>query len=179
MFLDHRHLEKIEQKANELLDSLGINSPPVPIGDILDRLGIATVRYDLGAELSGILIVQGDKGTIGYNPSDSRTRQRFTLAHELGHFLLHKHLGSEVFIDKDFIVKYRSQKTYSSLELKQEQQANIFAAALLMPKKMLQDEFEREIYKDLSESEFIAAIAKVFNVSIQAMTYRIANSNLI
>lgn len=137
------------------------------------------MSYDLGEDVSGILVIENSKGTIGYSSENSRVRQRFTIAHELGHFTLHKHSKSnEVFVDKDFIVKYRSEKQYTQAEIRQEQEANMFAATLLMPKELLIQELSKKDYKGLSESEFISAMAKVFDVSIPAMTFRLANSNL-
>jgi Zn-dependent peptidase ImmA (M78 family) len=178
MYLDNRYLNRIEQKAINLVHKYRVNAPPVPIKDIVKQEGLSLIGYDLGDNVSGILVVENDKGTIGYNPENSRVRQRFTIAHELGHFLLHKHAKNEVFVDKDFIVKYRSEKKYTPSEIKQEQEANTFAATLLMPKELLQAELAKKDYHDLSETEFIGAMAKVFDVSIPAMTYRLANSDL-
>jgi Zn-dependent peptidase ImmA (M78 family) len=179
MLFDYRPLRKIEQKANDILLTCGIKEPPVPVKEIVLKLGLNAISYDFGADISGILVLENGKGTIGFNPKDSKTRQRFTMAHELGHYLFHNNLGSEVFIDKDFIVKYRSKQTYSDLETRQEKEANIFAAALLMPKEMLKAQFANEKYHGLSETDFIGAVAKIFDVSIQAMTYRLANSNFL
>jgi Zn-dependent peptidase ImmA (M78 family) len=179
MYIPHRHLLKIEQKGEEILRACRISSAPIPLEDIFTHLGITVVRNNLGEGVSGILIIENGKGTIGFNPADAKTRQRFTMAHELGHFVLHRQLESEVFIDRDFIVKYRSEKDYTVLEARQEQEANIFAAALLMPKDMLKSEFEKKEYANLKERAFIDKMAKVFDVSSQAMTYRIANANLI
>jgi Zn-dependent peptidase ImmA (M78 family) len=178
MYLESRHLRRIEQKANELLHELKITKPPVPVKEMISKMGLSVISYDLSDDVSGILVIENDKGTIGFNPKNSKVRQRFTLAHELGHFLFHKQSKSEVFIDKDFIVKYRSQKVYTDLEIRHEQEANVFAAALLMPKEMLKAELDKKDYDDLPETEFITAMAKIFDVSIQAMTYRIANANL-
>ncbi len=177
MNFDNRFLEKAEVKAIELLEKLKILAPPIPIKEIVTQLGLHLISYDLGDEVSGILVIENDKGTIGFNPKNSKVRQRFTIAHELGHYLLHKHASSEVFVDKDFIVKYRSAKQYSFAEIKQEQEANLFAAAILMPKELIKAELSKKDYNDLSETDFIAAMAKIFDVSIPAMTYRIANSN--
>jgi len=179
MFLDNRNLSKIEQRVNNLLAQSKVQSPPIPIKEIIAKLGLNVISYDLGDDVSGILVIENDKGTIGFNPKNSKVRQRFTLAHELGHYILHKQSKSEVFIDKDFIVKYRSQKPYTAVEMKQEQEANVFAATLLMPEHMLRAELTKKDYQDMDENEFIGAMAKVFDVSIQAMTYRIANSNLL
>jgi Zn-dependent peptidase ImmA (M78 family) len=178
MYIPHRHLLKIEQKADELLQACGINSPPVPVNEIVSHLGLQVDGDNLGEGISGILVIENGKGTIGYNRKDNVKRQRFTIAHEAGHFVFHRQLESEVFIDRDFIVKYRSEKDYTDLEARQEQEANIFAAALLMPRDMLKREFEKEEYANLKEVAFIEKMAQVFDVSSQAMTYRIANTNL-
>lgn len=178
MFLNNRHFIKVEIKVSELLKKYGITIPPIPIKDIVRKEGIELLSYDLGENVSGVLVIENGKGTIGFSPNTSRVRQRFTIAHELGHYILHRQSRSEVFVDKDFIVKYRSEKKYSPAEIRQEQEANVFAASLLMPKALLQAELARKDYQDLSETEFIGAMAKVFDVSIPAMTYRLANANL-
>jgi Zn-dependent peptidase ImmA (M78 family) len=178
MYPENRYLQRIEQKANEILRKYHIRKPPVPVKDIIVKMGLNVRSYDLSDDVSGILVIENDKGSIGFNPKNSKTRQRFTLAHELGHFLFHHQSKSEIFIDKDFIVKFRSEKNYTAHEIKQEQDANMFAAALLMPKEFLQAELARKDYNDLAEADFISALAKVFDVSIQAMTYRIANASL-
>ncbi len=177
MYPGNRYLQKIEKKANEILRLCKIFSPPVPVKAIITKLGLSVLSYDLSDDISGILVIENGKGSIGFNPQNSKTRQRFTLAHELGHYLFHYQSKSEVFIDRDFLVKFRSEKIYTALEIKQEQDANMFAAALLMPREMLQAEFAKNDYNDFTEIEFITAIAKVFDVSIQAMTYRIANAS--
>jgi Zn-dependent peptidase ImmA (M78 family) len=178
MFLENKHFYKVEIKVTELLKKYGITSPPIPIKDIVRKESVELLSYDLGENVSGILVIENGKGTIGYSPNNSRMRQRFTIAHELGHYILHRQARNEVFVDKDFIVKYRSEKKYSQAEIRQEQEANAFAAFLLMPKALLQAELARKDYQDLSETEFISAMAKVFDVSIPAMTYRLSNANL-
>lgn len=176
----YNYLNKIEAKVRELLEAHNITQPAVPIKKVVKELNINLVSYDFGAEndISGMLVIENGMGTIGYNPNNSKQRQRFTIAHELGHYLLHNHSKSEVFVDKDFIVKYRSDKNYSPAEIKQEQEANAFAAELLMPKKMLLAELSKKDYRLISETEFIKAMAKIFEVSIPAMSFRLTNANL-
>ena len=75
---------------------------------------------------------------LSYNPNGSLVRQRFAITHEIGHFVLHKKQASEkIFVDKDFLVKYRNSKSYSSSEHRDEQAANAFAAELLMPENLI------------------------------------------
>lgn len=176
----YNYLSKIESKVSELLEKHNITSPAIPVKKIVTNLGLKLVSYDFGdeSEISGMLVIENGIGTIGYNPKNSKQRQRFTIAHELGHFLLHNNSKSEVFVDKDFIVKYRSDKQYSPFEIKQEQEANAFAAELLMPKKMLLSELSKKDYKSMGEAEFIKTMAKIFEVSIPAMSFRVTNSNL-
>jgi Zn-dependent peptidase ImmA (M78 family) len=178
MYLDYQQLHKAEQRAAKLLHKYQIHKPPVSVKDIVKKEGLKLISYDLGEEVSGILVIENGAGTIGYSSENSRVRQRFTIAHELGHFILHNTTNSEVFVDRDFIVKYRTDKKYTQAEIRQEQEANAFAAALLMPKEMLQAELAKKDYQDLSETEFIAAMAKIFDVSIPAMTFRLSNVNL-
>lgn len=131
--------------------------------------------YNLGDEVSGILAINDGKGTIGYNLQHSKGRQRFTVAHELGHYVMHGKTKKELFVDKDYIVKFRSNKKYSLTEIKQEKEANAFAAALLMPKELVFKELYRE--QGLTENELIEFLAKRFEVSVPAMTYRISDLN--
>jgi len=125
------------------------------------------------------LLIEKSKATIGFNNSNPKTRQRFTIAHELGHFILHHSNQSEqIFVDKDFLVKYRSSQQYSPADILHEQQANAFAAELIMPKNFIKAELIKEEYSELNESEVIEALSKVFEVSVIAMSYRLANLNI-
>jgi len=171
--------KEIKTKVSELLLSEGIFEPPVPIKSIAVTYGARVLPYELGEEVSGILVFEDNKGIIGYNSSNHRVRQRFTIAHELGHLLYHvKDNAKELFVDKDFIVKFRSDKEYSSKELNQERQANAFAAALLMPHDFIFSEIKKERYKGMSETRLIEEFAKLFDVSVAAMTYRFADLDI-
>lgn len=121
------------------------------------------------------------KGMIGYSANDPKVRKRFTIAHELGHYILHGDSSSkeEVFVDKDFIIKYRNNvNSYNKVEIKQENEANAFAAALLMPKFLIEEEFRNNDFSNLSEPDLIKYLAKKFEVSVLAMTYRLSNLNI-
>jgi Zn-dependent peptidase ImmA (M78 family) len=179
MALSKREWERLEQDSWSLLTECKIFSPSVPIIDVAKRQGLSVISYDLGIGVSGTLVIEKGNGFIGYNPSHAKVRQRFTIAHELAHYVLHcqaKRSG-QLFVDKDFIVKYRSENNYSPAELKHEQEANIFAAALLMPKKFIDIELAKTNFKEMGEPELIENLAKLFEVSIPAMTYRLNDLN--
>lgn len=168
--------KKIDQQAWLLIQQNNITVPPVQVETIALNLNLTVTAYDLGNGVSGALVIEDNKGSIGYNPSHPKVRQRFTIAHELGHYNLHNtSRGDKLFVDKDFIVKYRNAASYTSAELKQEQEANAFGAALLMPKDFVLAELAKDKYSELSEYKLIEELAKVFDVSVPAMTYRLSD----
>lgn len=178
MPLSNSDLTRVELEASQLILKCKIKKCPIPVKDIAKELGLDVVPYDLGEGVSGALIIKMGKGFIGYSPSDSKVRQRFTIAHELGHYVLHNNLKSEqLFVDKDFIVKYRSENSYTPLELKHEQEANAFAAGLLMPRDLVLVELQKKTMLKLSEYKVINALARIFDVSVPAMTFRLTNMN--
>jgi Zn-dependent peptidase ImmA (M78 family) len=172
---DFRYIQVAEKKAKELIAKFMITEPPVPVLEIAIGLGLDVIGYDLGDDISGTLVIENGKGFIGYNPSHTKKRQRFTIGHEIGHFWLH-YAENHLFVDKDFLVKYRSANSYTHKELIQEQQANAFSAALLMPEDFILEELKK--VPALSEGELIETLAKVFDVSVPAMTFRLNNLNL-
>ena len=67
-------------------------SVPVPVHELPGRLGIKLKQAWLADGISGMLENIGETFLITINALDSDTRQRFTLAHEIGHYMLHRHL---------------------------------------------------------------------------------------
>ncbi len=178
MSFQDTYYKNLSLRIKNLLQNSGITEPPVDIRKIVSDCGAKATPFELGEEISGVLVMDNGKGTIGYNSSNSRVRQRFTIAHELGHLLQHVTAPSEVFVDKDFIVKFRSNKPYTNKELRQEREANAFAAAILMPKDFIIREVSKSDYNGLSETQLIEKLAKVFEVSVPAMTYRFSDLNI-
>ena len=167
--------KRIERLTTKILEELKIEKLPIPIHKIAEFRGLIIKPYDLGEDVSGVLVIEGGKGIIGFNPNESTVRQRFTIAHELGHYELHKD-GNELFVDKDFKVLFRNHNS-SKGEIIKEQEANAFAAALLMPEHFVRKEIEKYSF-DLTNENSMKKLAKTFNVSVPAMTYRISNLGL-
>jgi Zn-dependent peptidase ImmA (M78 family) len=179
MPLSNRELAVIEARAGELIQNCHIIHPAVDVEIIAASLGLSVAAEPLD-EVSGALIIQNNNSYIRYNTTHPPTRQRFTIAHELGHYYLHcdfKNVNrkDQLFVDKDFIVKYRNANNYTFAELKQEQEANAFAAALLMPRDFINSEINKKIYANVDEIKLIEKMAQVFKVSVPAMTYRLDN----
>ncbi len=108
---------------------------------------------------------------IGVANSQSSQRQRFTIAHELAHLILHD--GEEVHVDKTFRVNLRSPLS-SKAEDVEEIEANTFAASLLMPIGFLKPDLQN-VTLDIDDPSQIAKLADRYEVSTQAMTYRLMN----
>lgn len=167
--------KRIERLTTKILEELKIERLPIAVHKIAQSRGLNIKPYDLGEDISGVLVIEGGQGTIGFNPSESLVRQRFTIAHELGHYELHKD-GNELFVDKNFKVLFRDHNS-SSGEFIKEQEANAFAASLLMPESFVRKEIQKNIF-DLTEEGSMKKLAKTFNVSVPAMTFRISNLGL-
>jgi Zn-dependent peptidase ImmA (M78 family) len=133
----------------------------------------AQVRFSpLDDELSGMIYIKDGVPIIGVNSLHHPHRQRFTIAHELGHLQLHRDMiESEVHVDKDFPVLLRDQNSASGTE-KVEIQANDFAAELLMPEALIQQALAGKRF-DIDDDAPIEELAKKFRVSKQALEYRI------
>ena len=172
-------IRNAEARAEQTLADFGVDTMPVPVERVAHHLGLQVERAALGDDVSGILVVQDGRGMIGVNASQAPNRQRFSIAHEIGHFVLHKG-AMPVFIDKQFFRPYLAvfrDANSSTGEDWREREANAFAAALLMPAGMLGDAI-REMHLDVADDDAIEELAKRFKVSRQAMSFRVANLSL-
>ena len=163
----------IRKYVTALLMESGINEPPIPVEMIAKSLG-ATVRYSpfLQGDLAGMLIRADGHAVIGVNSLDHPNRQRFTIAHECGHLLLHKGKKA-VYIDRDFRINRRDG--VSSLAVNSDEiEANRFAAELLIPYSMITADLTQSSIDIENEVEF-KRLARRYQVSVQAMTHRITN----
>jgi len=150
--------------AQDSADKLTENftSPPIPVQEIAQRNGVEVVfasftKFD--DVVAGFCDFEGKK--LFVNAKDPRTRQRFTIAHELGHWMLHR----EYYLShpEQYPVLPRFSETDKSDPL--EKEANCFAANLLVPKKLLLP------VKDA----FVRTLANIFDVSVVMMENRLKN----
>ena len=161
-------------QARSLLARLDIRSVPVPLEKIGQHLGAVIRLSPLDEELSGMIFIRDGVPIIGINSVHHPNRQRFTLAHEFGHLLLHKDfITSMVHVDKNFPYLLRNAKSASG-KYKIEIQANQFAAELLMPEAILSKEVQTESF-DIDDERPLEELARKFRVSKQAMGHRIQN----
>jgi Zn-dependent peptidase ImmA (M78 family) len=160
-------IEKIESAAEQLLARLNIREVPTPIEEIARSLDIRISRAP-SADFSGLLIRKDGRALIGVNSNEAPVRQRFTIAHELGHFILHP--------QKDAFVDFRKELGEGETRPPRERHADMFAAALLMPRKILLKDFRR-LAKDGYTDQTTATLARQYAVSEDAMRFRLINLN--
>jgi Zn-dependent peptidase ImmA (M78 family) len=162
-------LRYIKKKARQLAnDSQSILSPIVlkSVVDYLKKdLGVAIhfKMLDMSERYSGQYIRVDNVVGIVCNKKHHSNRQRFTVAHEIGHFVL------------DHQFKVREHQEIINLKTKTpiEREANIFAAELLMPKDHLIE------FIKTTPGVTVPDIARHFQVSDDALWFKIESDNLV
>lgn len=160
----------LRREATRLLERSGVTAPAVPVDRIAREVGAEVKFLPYEGELAGMLARSGGSPVIGVNSLHHRNRQRFTIAHELGHLLLH---DLDVHIDRDFRVRHRDATSATATD-PLEVEANRFAAELLMPYSMLAEDLG-DAGIDMERMDDVGPLAKRYGVSLQAMMHRIAN----
>lgn len=168
--------DTIERKAQLIVRELGNDEIPVNVKLIARKLKVTIGETELPEETSGVIQkVEGGNSTILVNNSHAKVRQRFTIAHELGHFILSTKSG--IYVDKKIFFRDSRYKPASDLE---EIEANIFAAELLMPTHHVKRELGRIIKNGIIDIEdnIITPLAEKFGVSTIAMSIKLQNMGL-
>jgi Zn-dependent peptidase ImmA (M78 family) len=170
--------ENLESRAEKTLRDTDAYRVPVAIEVVARRLNLTMEAAALGENVSGMLVVKAGRGAIGYNSAHARVRQRFTISHEIAHYLLHtkKSEKAQLFIDRH--VTFRRDENSATGVDRDEVEANQLGAALLMPRGLVQQEIQRHDL-NLDDDEAISLLAKRFHVSTAAMSNRLVNLRLL
>lgn len=171
-----READKIRERYNP--ENL-VPFPYQTVADALPDLEITIISLqdnDDGSfgSISGATVYSKDENsfTIIINSNKPQTRQNFTIAHELGHYFLHKDYlitnGIIMDDDKDKKILYRADEGVRS---QIETEADNFAAALLMPADLVKNTWSR--------IPDVQSCAKIFEVSVLAMSIRLERLGLI
>jgi Zn-dependent peptidase ImmA (M78 family) len=160
--------------ADDLRNEAKAVAPPIRPISLAELLGLRVERAELGQDIAGILVREGERAVIGINWKHHPNRQRFSVAHEIGHYLLHK---GGTYVDKDVTARFRDESSGAGTE-EEEMDANFFAAALLMPTAWVTRAF-REAPLRLGDDRGLEDLARRFRVSTQAMSFRLAYLGLL
>ena len=128
---------------------------------IANQLGYTVISINFENDISGMVVNSKSERAIYINNNDTPERQRFTIAHEIGHILLHHVEQNEYFVD------YRNKEIYDTKEF----EADNFAANLLMPREKSIEIWQRTYDVD--------DFAKTMKVSRAAASIRLMNLGLI
>ena len=164
----NKSIQNARQRAELLLQEVKIKRVPVSLTKISKNLNISIEYAPLDRELSGMALTKSEEKLIWINSLHHPNRQRFTLAHEIGHHVLHQDiLIAGVHVDKGILRRDTVSSAGSDIK---EIEANAFASQLLMP--------NNEIHKlskdlDLDDDDAIRSLANKFKVSVAALQYRL------
>lgn len=158
-------IERITQEEAAIV-ARHVSSYPVKVGELAEELGLKVVRSPMAPKISGLIQPSADAPSgfeIRVNKYEVPERQRFTVAHEIGHYLLHRQdIGAGV-VDS---IMYRS-----TLTSKKETEANRAAADIVMPSVAVRSELNR--LGGLQIPDVVEEMAAIFRVSVPAMKVRL------
>jgi Zn-dependent peptidase ImmA (M78 family) len=143
--------------VKKVYDECGVTDPlQLPIEVIIGSKNILIKEEEIdGAD--GRILMTGNSGVITLNSKiDFAPKKRFILAHELGHFEMHRHL-KKGFSDNDETLNHSYQTNFNAEEV----EANEFAAEFLMPTEL----FSKECHKKVFSHKVIEHLATRFQVS--------------
>ncbi|GAA1153201.1 ImmA/IrrE family metallo-endopeptidase [Streptomyces hebeiensis] len=167
-------MAKADIVARALLREFRIDEPPVDPFELARELDVLVVPQRMDDDVSGMLLRKDGSCVVGVNETHSRERQRFTVAHELGHLRLHE--GRPLILDTDARVNYRNSLSSMATD-REEIDANRFAAALLAPEEMVRRAAQRISFR--TTDDLVRVLAKQFVLSEMAMTYRLMNLGIV
>lgn len=157
------------KNALDVLTEFGnLNEIPVNLGKLLKKIGISALPMnfsDLEKKLNkghilGLVLATKKEAVIYYSENDTPNRQRFTIAHELGHICSHLKPDTNDYPYIDWRIEEESNNEY-------EKCANIFAGELLIPLHKLKD-----IYLSI-RFPISNDLANIFGVSVNVMEARL------
>jgi len=151
-----------ERTANDL--TRDYSTPPIPVHEIAERSGVNVVFEDFGTHSESVSgFCDFANARLYVNKADLSERQSFTMAHELGHWLLHRDFY------RDYPEEYSVLPRFSdpNRDDPNEKEANKFAACLLVPDRLLRP----------VRGAPVSSLASVFGVSRTMMEFRVLISN--
>ena len=158
--------EAAEQVRTTSWGNQGIPVDPVVIAK---SFGLDVIETNLPDGVSGALFKDAGQDPVIFTDfNDSNNRKRFTVAHELGHFVYRSE--SDSLVDEYGYIEFRDRRSRTGSHA-EEVFANQFAANLLMPAK--------EVCKEFRRNPSHLALSSRFGVSVEAIKIRLKNLKLL
>lgn len=156
---------RARREAERLIEKYDIRKPPIDPEAIAEAEGVRVVyaafNGDIDKKLSGFTDSMND--TIVINRSIPANRKTFTIAHELGHHVMHRE-----YLDDDGAYQVFARfNEYAENKPDEEKEADAFAANLLVPMKLLRR------YKNVASNH---ELARLFCVSDAVILHRLSQA---
>lgn len=152
--------KRVKTEVGRILKRFSLDRPPVDPIDIARRMGIQVFFAEFSSDMQSVSgFYDSDDDSIVVNSEEYALRQTFTVAHELGHKILHEDWAKS----SEYKVLLRDQA--ASSDDPREKEANAFAAHLLVPRSML------DVYW---KSASVEELSVLFAVSVPVIKNRIA-----
>jgi Zn-dependent peptidase ImmA (M78 family)/transcriptional regulator with XRE-family HTH domain len=161
----------VENLASKYISILKLGfRPACSLPKILEEeMGIKIIFLPMGDDISGGSTIDEDFGmAVLINANDAPWRRNFDIAHEFFHLITWEDFALEEIYQDNTKGKSRV-----------EQLADVFAASLLIPEKEVRDEFEKKTDKDSISYLNLVDIARDFDVSIEALLWRLVNLGIL
>ena len=163
--LNKMERERIEIQVKSVLEQFGYNDSIdsyVDIVSLVKNFGFLVGNAELDESEDGFLIITRDQKIIGVNKSRSLELKRFVIAHEFAHYILHFKQG-QVFL-------HREHKKGKDMD---ENDADYFAAVLLMPKNAFLREYNRLKNQGVERNLICFQLSSLFKTPLESVARRI------
>lgn len=153
------------EMARKVLKDYDLSEVPTDLLKVFQQLGLKYIELNDAEDIDGAILEIGGKPAIAVlNKAKPISRQRFTLAHELGHIFL-SHAQRDAY-DPEEIREDQNTFTETS-KPSREKEADAFASELLIPSERLKE--------NVADINNIEKLADIFQVSRAAVTLAVAN----
>ena len=175
-------LQFARKTAEKLVEKSTLKDLPIDPREIAHKQKVTVYVEELEDGVSGLLVTSGNKASIFVNEAEKDYRQRFSAAHELGHYVLRHHAdrGDHVHVDRGVKILQRNLKSSQGID-SAEIEANQFAASLLMPAHLVREAVEKYGKGKPIDEALVEKLAdrELFFVSEQALTIRLERLGLL
>jgi len=156
-----RTRDALHREAERLLEAAGVTREPVALRDVISALNLSLVQTDREPfSCEAALAPLGDGFVVSVRGDGGERRRRFSIAHEIGHFVLHPAQA-----------RHERGGTVNEAMRVREREADAFAAELLMPQHLVRQ-------AALEEGVDARRLADRFEVSVAAMSLRLRRLGL-
>ncbi len=166
-------MSRADAAARELVTRFGLTDIPVDPEEVAHKLDADVIRQPFPHELSGMLLRRDGRFVIGLNAGHEPARQRFALAHVVGHLQMHR--GRDLLLDT--AARYSHGSMPSMPTDREEAEANRFAAALLAPDTTVRRAAVEADFR--TGAQLVDLLAPRFGLTAAAMGYRLISLGVI